>query len=361
MKSTNKRIMRRELSLGSITLGGAHPIAVQTMLQDGLQDTASCIEKIHYLKKIGCDIVRLAVRDSREIGSVKSILQEIDVPLVADIQFKMEHALEAIREGFHGIRINPGYLRERDKILEILDLAGSHHTAIRIGYNSGSLPADVTKRIQKGMDPVQSIMISVQDWEALFDQIGFTNYKYSLKSSQPLETLVLNRELSKITKAPIHLGVTEAGTLLRSAVRSSFVMGTLLSEGIGDTIRVSITGGPEEEIQVAREILRCVEIDKRGINIVSCPTCSRCQVELQNIVDELAMKTMHIHNPITVAIMGCAVNGPGEAKHADLGIAGFTHDLKARFALFKKGQRIENIDASDAVTVLLREIENHVK
>lgn len=345
------RARSREISLGKIKIGGRNKISVQTMLQEELSTPLACIKKIKELECVHCDIVRVAVRNDSEIKYVKDILKETDLPIVADIQFKGEHAIEAIQAGFNGVRINPGYLSEEKLIKEIIEKAKEYNTCVRVGFNSGSFP----KNILKGKEREGSLLHSVKKWDEFFLENEFLNYKYSIKSSNTLETISLNREVAKITEAPLHLGVTEASDLMRSTIRSSIAFYDLLKDSIGDTIRVSITGDPCGEVLAGREILRVMGLNNESINLISCPTCSRCACDIEKIIYDLNPLLSCINLPYTVAVMGCAVNGPGEAKEADLGIAAISVD---RFALFRKGKRIKNIDAKDAVKILVSEIKN---
>jgi len=353
-----KKRKSREISIGGVKIGGENPIVIQTMLTEFLSDKHGCIKKINELAVSGCDIVRIAVRNSKEISGAKEILQDVSIAVIADIQFKHEHAIEAIDEGFHGIRINPGYIRNKEKALKVIDLAADRGSVIRIGFNSGSLSPDILNSIKQGKSRVDSIMDVVRKWIRLFESVEFLNFKISIKSSLTSEMIALNRALSIETDAPIHLGVTEAGDLMRSSVRSSIALSTLLREGIGDTIRVSITGDPVKEVMVAEEILRTLGLYNRGINIISCPTCSRCCVPLEKIVDEVSIKTLHVKMPLNVAIMGCEVNGPGEARNADLGIAG---DASGKFSLFVRGRRCRSVNVEAAVGELVKEIEAYVR
>lgn len=348
MKLQIKRRLTKEIRLGKLKIGLKNKIAIQTMLVHGLDNPKACIKKINELETTGCDLVRIAVRNSQEIINIKNILKETKLPLVADIQFKWEHAIQAINAGFHGIRINPGYISDVACAKTIIAQAAEKDVAIRLGFNSGSLP--------KGADSFKGIIKSLEKWLKIFKGENFNNFKISLKSSSTVETIQLNEELTKYTDAPIHLGVTEAGTITTSAIRSGIAFSNLLFKGIGDTIRVSITGDPLQEVIVAKEILRSMGLRNEGVNIISCPTCSRTSSNLLKISNEITLSTAGIKKNITIAIMGCAVNGPGEASKAHFGVAGIS---KGRFSFFKKGRRVKNIDAGEVVKLILSEIEKH--
>jgi (E)-4-hydroxy-3-methylbut-2-enyl-diphosphate synthase len=343
-----KRKKTRSLLLGSVQVGGNAPVRVQSMTSTNTRDADSTIAQIKALEVAGCEIVRVAVPDREAAMMLGRIRKAITIPLIADIHFDHRLALKAIEEGVDGIRINPGNMNPH-KIRDIVTAAKSSGTVIRIGVNSGSLEKEILD-FHGGPKPaalVESALRSIH----FFEELGFDRLKVSIKSSHVPTMIAAYRSLAEETDYPLHVGVTEAGTLVNAAVKSAIGIGTLLSEGIGDTIRVSVTGNPVAEIPVAYGILRALDIRRRSPDIISCPTCGRCEIDLAAIVEEFERRLAGTKGDLKIAIMGCVVNGPGEAKEADIGIAGG----RGEGLLFKKGKIIRKLNEDELVNVLLEE------
>jgi (E)-4-hydroxy-3-methylbut-2-enyl-diphosphate synthase len=345
-----ERRKTRQISIGPVKVGRYAPISVQSMTKTDTRDIRATVHQIQRLEEAGCEIVRVAVVDKEAARAIIEIKKKIQIPLIADIHFHPHLALLAIESGADGLRINPGNIGGRDRLKPIIIEAKNHSIPIRIGVNAGSLEKDFLKRFG-GATPEAMVSSALRTIEWMED-IGFQLIKVSLKSSDVLRTVEAYRLFSKRSDYPLHLGVTEAGKGSGAIVKSSIGIGLLLSEGIGDTVRVSLTGDPMEEVHVGYAILRALNIRKRGIEIISCPTCGRCEVDLTRLVEKVERNVRGIAIPLTVAIMGCVVNGPGEAKEADIGIAGG----KGVGILFKKGKVVRKLREKDFVPVLLKEI-----
>ncbi|MBN1549003.1 MAG: flavodoxin-dependent (E)-4-hydroxy-3-methylbut-2-enyl-diphosphate synthase [Syntrophaceae bacterium] len=340
----------RAVHVGTIPVGGGAPVVVQSMTATDTRDVAATSEQIRRLAEAGCEIARVAVPD-REAASVLSEIQKASpIPVIADIHFDDRLALMAIEQGMDGIRINPGNI-PREKFKGIVLAAKERDVCIRLGINGGSLEKDLLQKYggPTALALVESALRSVDYLEGL----GFSNLKVSLKSSDVPVMIDAYREFSKKCDYPLHLGVTEAGTVLQSAIKSSIGIGVLLAEGIGDTIRVSVTGDPVQEMTVAWGILRALKLRERGPEIISCPTCGRCEIDLLALVEEAERRLTHLKTPLKIALMGCVVNGPGEASEADIGIAGG----KGVGMLFKKGQMVRKLREEEFIPVLLAEIK----
>jgi (E)-4-hydroxy-3-methylbut-2-enyl-diphosphate synthase len=320
------------------------------MTKTDTRDIQKTVHQIRRLEETGCEIIRVAVVDEEAARAITEIKKKIRIPLIADIHFHPRLALRAMESGADGLRINPGNIGGRDRLKPIITEARDRFIPIRIGVNSGSLEKDLLKRFG-GTTPEAMVSSALRTIEWMED-LGFHLIKVSLKASDVLRTVGAYRLFSKKSDYPLHLGVTEAGKGSGAIVKSSIGMGLLLSEGMGDTLRVSLTGDPMDEVRVGYEILRALNIRKRGIEIISCPTCGRCEVDLTRLVEKVERAVKKITTPLTVAIMGCVVNGPGEAKEADVGIAGG----KGVGVLFKKGKVGRKVREKDFVPVLLREI-----
>ncbi len=350
-----KRRKTRQISIGPVKIGGEAPISVQSMTKTDTRDIRKTVHQIRRLEEAGCEIVRVAVVDEEAARAIIEIKKRIRIPLIADIHFHSRLALMAMDSGADGLRINPGNIGGRDRLKPIITEAKNRSIPIRIGVNSGSLEKDLLKRYG-GTTPeamVSSALRTIQ-W---MEDLGFRLIKVSLKASDALRTVDAYRMFSKRLNYPLHLGVTEAGKGSGAIVKSSLGIGLLLREGIGDTIRVSLTGDPIEEVRVAYEILRTLNIRKRGIEIISCPTCGRCEIDLTHLVEAVERTTKKITTPLTVAIMGCVVNGPGEAKEADIGIAGG----RGIGVLFKRGNIVRKVKEKDFFRVLLNEVRGMVE
>jgi len=345
-----QRRKTRQISIGSVRIGGNAPISVQSMTKTDTRNVRKTVLQIRRLEEVGCEIVRLAVVDEEAAHAIAEIRKKIKIPLIADIHFNYRLALEAMESGADGLRINPGNIGGRDRLEAIVTEAKDRSVAIRIGVNAGSLEKDLLKRFG-GATP-EAMVSSALRTIGWMEDIGFHLIKVSLKASDVIRTVEAYRLFSGKTDYPVHLGITEAGRGSGAIVKSSIGIGLLLHEGIGDTLRVSLTGDPTEEVRVGYDILRSLKIRERGVEMISCPTCGRCEINLTPLVEKVKKATQRIDTPLTVAIMGCVVNGPGEAKEADVGIAGG----KGMGLLFKRGRVVRKVMEKDFATVLLREV-----
>lgn len=341
--------MSKTVKIKNTVIGGGNRIAVQSMTNTDTLDIAATSEQLKRLQLAGCDIARLAVSSEREVEACKSYIGKFDMPLVADIQFDYKLAVRCCEIGFDKIRFNPGNIGDENKVKLLVDAAKMHGVPIRIGVNTGSLESEF-KTLEKSDALVKSALKHV----ALLEKFGFEDIVISVKSSDVKTTVQAYRKLAAAVCYPLHLGVTESGTDMRGVVRSAVGIGSLLVDGIGDTVRVSLSGDPVKEVEAARLILQESGIDKNYCEIISCPTCSRCKYDLKSVVDELKQKTADIKKPVKLAVMGCVVNGPGEASDADFGVAGGGN---GKAALFVKGKVVKTIDVKDIVPELMRLIE----
>lgn len=341
----------RKIDLGGVSIGGNAPVVVQSMTNTLTSNVAATVAQIRELKEAGCEIIRVAVPDQEAADALPEILKKIDLPLIADIHFNHQLAIDAMKNGVAAIRINPGNI-SREKIREVIKVAKERDVVIRIGVNAGSLQKDMV--LEFGGVTADALVASALKNIELFEEEGFQNLKLSLKSSDVPVMIESYKLIAEKTDYPLHLGVTEAGTLVNAAIKSSLGIGTLLYQGIGDTIRVSVTGNPVLEIPIAYGILRSLKIRKVGPEIVSCPTCGRCQIDLAGLTGKIEKALAGRKEYIKVALMGCVVNGPGEAADADIGIAGG----RGFGMMFKKGVAYKKVDEKDFVTVLLKEIES---
>lgn len=335
----------KQISIGNVKIGGDSPISVQSMCNTDTRDVKKTLEQINELATAGCEIVRLAVLNKDAAEAIKEIAQKSPIPLVADIHFDYRLALQCIENGIHALRINPGNIGKKEHTIKVVEAAKSHDIPIRIGINAGSLEKEFAE-----MDlPLHEKMIkSALRHIEILEDLNFYNIKLSLKSSDVMTTIEAYKKVAKLIDYPLHLGVTEAGTLKMGLIKSSIGLGALLSEGIGDTIRVSLTENPVEEIEAGFGILKSLNLRKRGVNFISCPTCGRTQIDLISLAKQVEEKFKNLDLPITIATMGCPVNGPGEAKHADFGIAGA---IKEGY-IFKKGEIIKRVPESDLINSL---------
>ncbi|MBN2255153.1 MAG: flavodoxin-dependent (E)-4-hydroxy-3-methylbut-2-enyl-diphosphate synthase [Deltaproteobacteria bacterium] len=344
-----KRKRTRPVYVGSVKIGGDAPVIVQSMTCTDTRDVVSTVDQITKLAEAGCEVVRVAVPDKEAAAAVSEIKSRICIPLIADIHFNYGLALQSIRNGADCIRINPGNIG-RERMPEIIQVAREHDVSMRIGVNAGSLEKDLLEKY--GGPTAQALVESALRSIEYCEDRGFTNFKLSLKSSTVSTMIDACRAVSEKTDYPLHLGVTEAGTLVNSAIKSSIGIGTLLYDGIGDTIRVSITGDPVSEVSVAYGILRTLDIRKVGPDIISCPTCGRCEIDLFKLSEEVERRLAGMKEYCKVAIMGCVVNGPGEAAEADVGIAGGRH----QGLLFRRGEVVRKIREEEFVDALIAEI-----
>jgi (E)-4-hydroxy-3-methylbut-2-enyl-diphosphate synthase len=341
----------KKINLGGVPIGGDAPIAVQSMTNTNTSDVNATVAQVQELEEIGCEIIRVAVPDQEAVDAIDEIIKRINLPLIADIHFHYQLAIDAMKHGVAGIRINPGNIA-REKIREIIKVAKERDVVIRIGVNAGSLQKDLV--LEYGGVTAEALVASALKNIELFEEEGFQNLKLSLKSSDVPIMIEAYRLIAEKTDYPLHLGVTEAGTLVDAAIKSALGIGTLLYQGIGDTIRVSVTGNPALEIPIAYGILRSLKIRQVGPEIVSCPTCGRCQIDLLGLTGKIEKALAGRKEYVKVALMGCVVNGPGEAADADIGIAGG----KGFGMMFKKGVAYKRVDEKDFVPVLLEEIKS---
>ncbi len=346
-----ERKKTRQIHIGSVAIGGGAPISVQSMTNTKTTDTEATVQQIKALTAAGCDIVRLAVPDMAAAKNLGNIIKEVKVPLVADIHFDYKLALEAIRQGISGLRLNPGNIGGEDKVRAVVQEAKAHGIPIRIGVNAGSLDKKILEK-HGGVTP-EGLVESALQHVRILEQQGFYDMKISLKAHDVPMTLAAYRLMSEKVDYPLHLGITEAGTPNTGIIKSAVGIGSLLAEGIGDTFRISLTGDPVVEVKVANEILKALGLKEYGPTLVACPTCGRTSIDLPAIAAQVEKKLEGITEPIEVAVMGCVVNGPGEARGADVGIAGG----KGEGLVFRKGEIVRKVPESELVTELFKEID----
>jgi len=349
-----KRKKTRQISVGNVKIGGDAPIRVQSMTNTPTPDVMATVTQIQRLQQAGCEIVRVAVPDQDAAKAITAIKKQIHIPLIADVHFDYRLAIAAAKAGADGLRINPGNIGALKKVKAVVDCAKDHNIPIRIGVNSGSLEKDILKKY-KGVTAAGMVESGMRHVE-LLKSLNFDQIKISLKASDVHRTLEAYRLLSAKTDLPLHVGVTEAGALYPGIVKSALGIGMLLAEGIGDTIRVSLTRDPVEEVRVGYEILRALDIRHRGPEIIACPTCGRCNIALFDIVEQVEKALVTTAEPVKIAIMGCVVNGPGEAKEVDIGIAGGD----GTGVLFRKGRVVKKFAQEKLVDVLLAEVRQYV-
>ncbi len=342
----------RKIQVGDKAIGGDAPITVQSMTNTDTRDVESTVAQIRKLEEVGCEIIRCTVQDNEAADALSEIISRINIPLVADIHFDYRLALKSIENGVAKLRINPGNIGNKDRVREVVQAAQAKGIPIRIGVNSGSLQRDILQHYG-GVCPEALVDSALRHVEIL-ENLNFFDIAISVKSSDVQEMIDAYRLLSKKIDYPLHVGVTESGTIKRGTIKSSVGIGSLLSEGIGDTIRVSLTGDPVEEIFVGKEILKALGIIKEGIELISCPTCGRTQLDLIKIAKEVEERLSSVKQHIKIAVMGCAVNGPGEARRADIGIAGGNGEG----LIFRKGEIIRKIKEEDLVEELIREVHH---
>jgi (E)-4-hydroxy-3-methylbut-2-enyl-diphosphate synthase len=346
-----KRRETRRIYLGDVPIGGGAPVVVQSMTNTDTRDAQATVAQIKRLADVGCEIVRVAVPDHEAAAQLAHIKKAITIPLVADIHFDYRLALKALRAGVDGLRLNPGNIGGADRVRKVVAAARERQVPIRIGVNSGSLEKDLL--VQHGRATPEAMVESALRHIRLLEDLDYGLIKVSMKSSDVLDTIAGYRLLASKTDCPLHLGVTEAGTLVDAAVKSALGIGILLFEGLGDTLRVSVTSEPEEEIPVAYSILRALKLRERGVELISCPTCGRTEIDLIPMVEKAERMLRMVRTPLKVAIMGCVVNGPGEAREADVGVAGG----RGQGILFKKGKRVAKVPESSLLHRLLLEVE----
>jgi (E)-4-hydroxy-3-methylbut-2-enyl-diphosphate synthase len=369
--------MTRQIHVGNVLIGGDAPIAVQSMATMYTRDVEASVAQIYRLEQVGCELVRVAVPEKVDALALGAIKQRIHVPLIADIHYDPELALMAIEQGVDCVRINPGnLLHGHESFVKIVEAAKRADIAMRIGVNSGSIDAlergpqmrkvsarldengqfvksDSAEERRRERDELVSRMVAkALEFCGWADDLGFTNYKVSLKSSNVLTAVEAYRRFAAQCDVPLHLGITEAGTLVTGAVKSSVGFALLLADGIGDTIRVSLTAEPEEEIPVAYEILRSLDLRQRGVTFVSCPSCGRVEIDVLKIANEVERRLAMVQTPIQVAVMGCVVNGPGESRDADIGLSGG----RGKGVIYKKGQFLRTVPEDEFLDAVLKEI-----
>lgn len=345
----------RQIAIGPVKIGGGAPVAVQSMCNTDTRVPKATLVQINQLEQAGCEIVRLAVPDEAAAKAINKIKKGTNLPLIADIHFDYKLALEAVKQGIDGLRINPGNIGGKDKVAEVVRACKDKDIPIRIGVNAGSLEKHLLQKY--GHPTPEAIVESAFGHIRILEELNFTDIKVSLKASDVVTTVAAYRLFSQKSDYPLHIGISEAGTLFSGTIKSSVGLGILLAEGIGDTMRVSLTADPVEEVRVAYEILKSLKIRQRGVNIISCPTCGRTEINIIGLAQEVEKRLSHITEPITVAVMGCVVNGPGEAREADVGIAGG----KGVGLLFKHGDILKKFAEAELADVLVKEVEAIVK
>lgn len=349
--SIDRRNTRR-IRVGDVPVGGGAPVSVQSMTNTPTRDVEATVGQIRRLEAAGCEIVRVAVPDLPSAESVAEIRRRVRVPVIADVHFDHRLAVAAARAGADGLRINPGNIGGKKNVRAVVDAARERGLCIRVGVNAGSLEKNLLRRYG-GVTPEAMVESALRHVERL-GEMDFHEVKISLKASDVHRTLEAYRLLSERCDLPLHVGVTEAGGLFAGIVKSSLGIGMLLAEGIGDTLRVSLTRDPVEEVRVGYEILRALDIRRRGPEIISCPTCGRCGIDLFRVVEEVEAALVAETRPVKIAIMGCVVNGPGEAREADVGVAGG----EGKGVLFRKGKVVRSIPQDRMAAALLEEIRN---
>lgn len=346
-----ERKQTRQVRIGDVTIGGGAPVAIQSMTNTKTGDVQTTVAQIKELTAAGCEIVRCAVPDMEAAKALEEIKKQITIPLVADIHFDYRLALAAIEYGADKIRINPGNIGAPERVRAVAEAAKSRHIPIRVGVNSGSLEKSLIERY--GGVTAEGLVESALDKVAMLEQFGFSDIVISIKSSDVLMCVKAHRLIAERTSYPLHVGITEAGTLRSGNIKSAIGLGLILSEGIGDTIRVSLTASPVEEVVSAKLVLRTLGLRKGGIEVVSCPTCGRTRIDLIGLAEQVEAMAAGYDLPIKVAVMGCAVNGPGEAREADLGIAGGAGEG----LVFRKGEIVRKVPESELLSALKEEIE----
>jgi (E)-4-hydroxy-3-methylbut-2-enyl-diphosphate synthase len=344
-----KRHVTRKIYIGSMAVGGDAPISVQSMTKTDTRDAAATIRQIEELEEHGCEIIRCAVPDMEAAIALKQIKQGIHIPLIADIHFDHHLALESLRSGVDGLRLNPGNIRDPEKVRLVVQAAQERRVPIRIGVNFGSLPDDLDPALTLPEKMVEAGLRHIR----ILEELDFDLIKISLKAFDVPTSLQAYRLMAQKVDYPLHIGITEAGTPRQGMLRSAVGLGILLDEGLGDTLRVSLTGHPLEEVFAGFEILKSLNLRKHGPSLVSCPTCGRTEVDVVSLAEAVEKYLSSLTRPLKVAVMGCVVNGPGEAKDADIGVA----CGKNQAVLFKKGVRLRTIAEKDILSELIKEIE----
>ncbi len=343
----------KKIIVGGVAMGGGAPVSIQSMLSAPARDIAANLAQAKELQEAGCDILRVAVPDRESIALIPALKEAVDMPLVADIHFDYRLALEAVAAGADKIRLNPGNIGGEDQVRQVADACRKKKVPIRVGVNSGSIEQDLLERY--GRTP-QALAESALRHVSMLERFDFTDIVVAIKSSDVAETVAANRLLARQTAYPLHLGVTEAGTPTMGILKSAAALGSLLLDGIGDTIRISLTAPPVEEVRVAQNLLKALRL-RGGIRIVSCPTCGRCKIGLMDLAVQAEKALAHLEGDLTVAVMGCAVNGPGEASHADIGVAGGD----GGGLLFAKGKPLKKVPFDEILPQLVGLVEEALR
>ncbi len=347
-----KRRKTKEINVGNVKVGGNNPISVQSMTNTLTKDVKETVNQIKQIEEMGADIVRVSCPDEDSTKALKDIVKNISIPIVADIHFHYKRAIEAAESGAACLRINPGNIGNKKKIKEVISAAKNNNCSIRIGVNAGSLEKDL---LEKYKEPCPEALVeSALRNISIVEEFDFYEFKVSVKSSDVFLSIEAYRQLSKVTNYPLHLGITEAGTFLPGSIKSSIGFGSLLMSGIGDTIRVSLSDNPVEEIKVGNEILKSLNLRNRGVKIISCPSCARQAFNVIETVKELEDRLSHIKTPISLSIIGCVVNGPGEAAQTDIGITG---GGKGNNMLYLNGVEIKKISSKEMISKVVRLVE----
>jgi (E)-4-hydroxy-3-methylbut-2-enyl-diphosphate synthase len=345
---------QRQIVVGGVPIGGGAPVAVQTMTKTETANLAATMEQIRTVADAGADLVRVAVPRDEDVDALKTIVRESPIPVIADIHFNYTLALKAIDAGAHCVRINPGNIGGPDKVAEVVEKARGAGIPLRIGVNSGSLPKHLHELERE--NSVEALVAAAVEFVELMERLEFEDFKVSIKSTSVPNTIASNRLLSERIEYPLHLGITEAGTKWSGSLKSSVGLGTLLADGIGDTIRISLsTFHAEEEVKVAWEILKALKLRERGPVLIACPTCGRLQFDMDSVVAEIEERLQAYDDPVEVAVLGCAVNGIGEASHADFGITG----AKNEGVVFSRGKPLRKVPQDQLVDVLFEEIDKY--
>lgn len=343
--------MKREVTVGGIKIGGNSPISIQSMTNTDTRNVAETVNQIRRLETAGCQIIRVAVPDMEAARAVGEIKKQIKIPLVSDIHFDYRLALECIKNGVDKVRINPGNIGDQEKVKAVADACRERNIPIRIGVNGGSLEKELLKKY--GKPTADALVESALSHVKILEDLDFYDIVVSIKVSDVPTMLEAYRKFNKISDIPLHVGVTEAGTKQAGMVKSAVGIGALLSEGIGNTMRVSLTADPVEEIYAAKEILKVLGLKKQGAELISCPTCGRTRIDMIPIAEEMEKRLRDVDKDIKVAVMGCAVNGPGEAREADIGVAGGVGEG----LIFKKGEILRKVREDEIISALMEEIE----
>jgi (E)-4-hydroxy-3-methylbut-2-enyl-diphosphate synthase len=352
MRRMHSRRKTKKILVGGVPVGGGSPISVQSMTKTDTRDVNATVRQIRALSGAGCEIIRIAIPDENAAKALGRIKRSVPIPVIADIHFDWRLALEAVRQGIDGLRINPGNIGARWKVAEVVSASRERNIPIRIGVNAGSLGKKLLEKF--GRPSPEALVESAAEHISILESMKFSNIKVSLKASNVPTTVEAYRLFSRKFRYPLHIGISEAGPPVTGIIKSAVGLGILLSEGIGDTVRVSLSAPPAEEVRVAYEILKSLGLRDKGATVISCPTCGRCEIDIRGLAAKVEKRLKWVEKPLTVAVMGCIVNGPGEAREADIGIAGG----KRKGLLFKKGAVVRSIKEKDLLDALMEEIES---